>query len=194
MELTDAQRGALAVPLAEFLRGLHGIDARPLLDLGLPNDEIGRINHQKRMPLTRERVATVASAGLIRDTDVFFAAMERIAPNEGDADLKTVVHGDLYSRHVLLRADASLSGIIDWGDLHFGHPGLDLAIAFIMLPPSAYESFFAEYGGAEQRTREIALYRAIYHSVLTADYAHAIGDPHLLAASLGALERIRTIL
>jgi hypothetical protein len=48
-----------------------------------------------------------------------------------------LVHGCLYSRHVIVEPsdaesdeDARLAGIIDWGDVHAGDPSGDLACAW----------------------------------------------------------------
>ena len=53
--------------------------------------------------------------------------------------------------------------------MHFGNPALDLAVAFYILPVSHIDTFYALYGLADERTKELALYRALYHGVLVAD-------------------------
>ena len=62
------------------------------------------------------------------------------------ASIATLVHGDLYVRHLIVGDDARLLGIIDWGDLHLGDRASDLAIVFTVLPPAARAHFFATYG------------------------------------------------
>jgi aminoglycoside phosphotransferase (APT) family kinase protein len=187
--LNDDRRRALAVPLANFLRALHAIDPEPLRDIGLPLDEIGRLNHGRRVSQVRERLAELQHTGVSVESTSILGELERIAPTDRDT-ASTLLHGDLYVRHILLREDGSLSGIIDWGDVHCGHPALDLAIAYTMLPADARERFFETYGDVDPRTHDLARYRAIYHSIFTAHYANAIGDADLLTASLGALTRI----
>jgi aminoglycoside phosphotransferase (APT) family kinase protein len=76
----------------------------------------------------------------------------------------------LYARHVLLDARLQPCGIIDWGDVHLGDPGIDLAIAHLMLPQSAHAAFRAAYGAIDQRTWLAARYRALYHAIVEIDY------------------------
>ena len=38
-----------------------------------------------------------------------------------------LVHGDFYSRHVLVDETGGMAGVIDFGDLHVGHPAVDLS-------------------------------------------------------------------
>lgn len=187
--LTDAQRANLARPLAQFLRALHAIDATPLVARGLPFDEIGRLDHAKRLPLTSERARSLQDGGLIASADAIVAELERNAPDTGSSRL-TLVHGDLYSRHLIVDDAGSLQGIIDWGDVHLGEPALDLAAGYLMLPPAAQTTFFDAYGAIDERTHRLARYRALYHATLTAHYAKDIDDADLLAESLTSLRRV----
>ena len=129
-------------------------------------------------------------AGLIPDPDVFIPEMERIAPTESPARL-TIVHGDLYARHVLVDERAALSGVIDWGDIHLGDAAIDLAIAHLVLRPETHAAFFSRYGDVNERTWMRARYRALYSAVLVAAYANTIGDRPLCEAGLWALSAIR---
>jgi Ser/Thr protein kinase RdoA (MazF antagonist) len=126
-ELADA-------PLAAIGNGWD--NAATALERGLGPDRFGRIEHGRRLPQARERFAEIALAGLIPDPDVFIPEMERIAPTESPARL-TIVHGDLYARHVLVDERGALSGVIDWGDIHLGDPAIDLAIAHLVLRPGS---------------------------------------------------------
>lgn len=78
-------------------------------------------------------------------------------------------------------------GIIDWGDVHFGDPALDLAIALLVLPPEAYGNFRTEYGGINDATWDAARFRAIYHAFLELEYGLREGDKGMRAAGLIAL-------
>src|SRR5581483_9148355 len=59
--LSDEARCALAQPLARFLQTLHRIHPGPFVARGLPNDEIGRLDHAKRLAITRERLLPLAA-------------------------------------------------------------------------------------------------------------------------------------
>ncbi len=107
-----------------------------------------------------------------------------------DVKPSAIVHGDLYARHILLDDSASISGVIDWGDVHFGHPANDLMAAHTMLPSDAHAEFIDAYGGIDEATWLLAKYRAIYHSALVAHYGMNIEDAALVNAGISALARI----
>jgi aminoglycoside phosphotransferase (APT) family kinase protein len=161
----DIARQALAEDLARFLRALHSIDAAPLLEAGLPGDYIGRLDPQ-RLKVEED-------------------------PLEGPL---CVVHGDVYARHILLDERKRLSGVIDWGDLHYGQPAVDLAAVHLLIPPANHDAFFAVYGAVDDRTWRFARYRARHHLRMIERYCAEIDDEALasaarIAAGFLALER-----
>ena len=190
LELSDASRTALAAPLALFLRALHGIEAAPLVKRGLPPDEIGRLDHDKRLPLTRERLATLVGSGVDDEAGRATDWLEAHPPTPLDESKRGLVHGDLYARHVLLERSAHLAGVIDWGDVHFGDPAIDIAIAHLMLPSSAHAAFRDAYGPIDERTWTVARYRAIYHAILELDYGIREGDAGMRQIGSTALRLI----
>ncbi|HVA34518.1 MAG TPA: phosphotransferase [Candidatus Baltobacteraceae bacterium] len=181
----------IAVALGEFLRALHAIDASGFVADGLVGDEIGRLDHAQRMPKLRARFEVLSSAGLLADPTPLLDYLEAIAPTGPRQDRCVVVHGDLYARHVLVDDGGCVEGIIDWGDVHYGDPAVDVSILFEVLPPSARAAFADAYGSVDDRTLELARYRAIYHAALVAYYGHRIGDAELLAAGLAGLAYAR---
>ena len=191
VSLADWSRADLAEPLAHFLRALHNLHAAELVGHSLPPDEIGRLDHDKRLPMARERLATLEASGHLADGRIFAAWLEAHPPAPLDADRRRLVHGDLYARHILLDGRAQPTGVIDWVDVHLGDPALDIAIAFLMLPSSAHDAFRAAYGPIEERTWNAAHYRAIYHAVLEMDYGVRANDTGMLAIGSIALRFIR---
>jgi aminoglycoside phosphotransferase (APT) family kinase protein len=187
VELSDAARAALARPLAEFLRSLHRIDRAPLVGLGLPPDQIGRLDHAKRLRQTLERRPACAAGELAQSVDLGIAWLQAHPPNAPADAARTLVHGDLYARHLLLDETARPTGIIDWGDVHLGDPALDLAIAFLMLPAVAHTTFRDAYGPIDERTWSAARYRAIYHAILEYDYGIRVNDPGMRQIGATAL-------
>jgi aminoglycoside phosphotransferase (APT) family kinase protein len=187
----DAARAALASPLARFLRALHAVDPEPLVASGLPPDTIGRMDPAKRLPQVRERLFALVAGGSLESDDAaaLLGTFERDAGTNGPQRL-TVVHGDLYARHLLLDERSALSGVIDWGDVHFGDPAVDLSVAHEVLPVAAHASFLSEYGDVAPATWRRARWRAIHHAVLVADYGTTIGDRALAAGGFEALRRI----
>jgi len=177
--LGDEARLQLAVPLATFLRALHAIEPAPLVARGLPPDEIGRLDHAKRLALTKERCRALHAGGAALVWDELLVWMEEQPPEQLAARERTIVHGDLYARHVVLDESARVVGIIDWGDVHLGDPALDIALAHLFLPPPAHRAFRDAYGSIDERTWSAARYRAIYHAVLVYDYGVSVGDAAL---------------
>jgi aminoglycoside phosphotransferase (APT) family kinase protein len=185
--LDDERRGACAEPLGAFLRALHGIDPAPFVATDLPGDEIGRLDHAKRRVMTEKRLPVVLASGAVPDAGAFAAELDRQPPIPlADAD-RRVVHGDLYARHIVLDDGGRPAGVIDWGDVHLGDPGIDLAIAFLLLPPDAHAAFRAAYGTIDDRTWNVARYRAIYHAFLQIDYGVREDDAGMLGSGQTAL-------
>lgn len=100
---------------------------------------------------------------------------------------RTLVHGDLYGRHLLVDERGQLSGVIDWGDVHMGDAALDLALAFSFLPPEAHAEFRAAYGGPHEGCWARARFRAVHHSAVLLAAGAASGDLPLLRLSAQAL-------
>jgi aminoglycoside phosphotransferase (APT) family kinase protein len=187
--LSDAARAALAPQLGAFLRALHAVDPAPLVARGLPTDEIGRLDHATCMERLRDRLPTIAAAGY--DAKALRARLDASPPVAAPPAALRVVHGDLYGRHLVLDAALRLAGVIDWGDLHFGDPALDLAVAHLVLPPAAHAAFRAAYGAIDERAWNAARYRALYHALLELDYGVRADDAGMRALGETALRLIR---
>jgi len=163
----DDARARIALPLAHFLRELHALDTEPLTEAGLPPDLFERFSAEKLVPRVAARVATARAAGY----DVPSAVLRWFHDHPPVLDERqTLVHGDLYARHVLLGADGRPSGVIDWGDMHRGTPAIDLAVAHTMLPPNLHAAFRAAYGPVDDAVWNAARWRAIYSALLGLDY------------------------
>lgn len=137
--LSDADHQALARDLGRFLRALHNLEPAAFRSAGLPDDTIGKLDP--------------ARLGVDE------------APLEGE---RRIVHGDLYEKHLLLDHRNRLCGVIDWGDLHYGLPAVDLSSVHMVLPQSAHDAFFSTYGLVDERAWRFAEYRARYHQAMRA--------------------------
>ena len=181
--LSEAERLALAAPLGAFLKALHAI---PVGDLPLPGDTIGRMEHTRRLPASRERLAKAVELGLISDPEPLAALLDTSPPDTHRED--TLAHGDLYARHLVLSQDRTLTGAIDWGDVHRGDPACDLVAAHLLLPPDAHPAFLVAYGHVADDTWHSAKVRAVGHSLAVILYAAEIQDALLLAETQVALD------
>jgi aminoglycoside phosphotransferase (APT) family kinase protein len=173
--LDVGQRTSLARPLARFLRALHGIDVTDAARHGAGSDRIARLDLGPRLPEARDDLERLARLGVISDVRPYQAIFERW-PDGYIPKQETLVHGDLYARHLLLDAGRSLAGVIDWGDVHLGDPAADLMIVHAFLPLSARKAFREEYPPITDLSWEVAQVRALWHTLKVARYAHEIND------------------
>ncbi len=186
--LDDAARSALAIPLAGFLRALHAPALAAELRSELPVDPMRRADMACRVPMTHQRLAEAASGGVV---DLRAAAHDLLV----DAlDLPpdvpvAVAHGDLHLRHLLIAADGSAAGVIDWGDLCLADPSIDLVLAWGLLPPAARPTFRAAYGPIDDAGWRRARVLSLFLSLVLAIYGRATDDASLEAEAVGAARR-----
>lgn len=136
-------RSSASVPLARFLADFH----RPA-----PNDApvspVGRGGPlAARDAVVRERLSSlqgVPNAALLEVWDRALVARDRAEP-------PLWLHGDLHPANVVLRADGSLAGVVDFGDLCSGDPATDLAAAWLMFDVDGRRMFRDELDGLRPR-------------------------------------------
>lgn len=180
-DLTDAQRLAAAAPLARFLAALHALPADEARARGAGGDAFAKLDVGPRVLKARGDLAAAHERGLLDA-----ATLERFEPIF--ADLTTLgprppaalVHGDLYAQHVLVDDVAAPAGVIDWGDVHVGDRALDLAFAWLFLPPAAHAAFRAAYGPIDDDTWKLARFRAVCHAAIDLVYTSEVGEHDLL--------------
>jgi aminoglycoside phosphotransferase (APT) family kinase protein len=189
--LNEQQRIEVAKPLGHFLRVLHsfGADAAPKIGVGL--DTHMRTCPDKWVPQAHNYLMRLEDTRLIEDN------LQPIRDQVIDGfaqlpitDVVTLVHGDLYVRHLLVNKSRTLSGVIDWGDTHIGDPAVDLMIAHSFLPPSAHAPFVAAYGPIDVATWKRARFHALLHASILTVYGNERGDSDLVREGLFALKRI----
>ncbi len=191
--LAPAARRALAEPLGGWLRRLHGVDPAAAAAHGVPGDTLGRADADRRLALAEARLDALAAAHparIARYRAGLASAYAALRPEDrhGSATPR-LVHGDLYVRHLLLDGGAP-SGLIDFGDVHLGDPALDLAIGWLLLPPSAHPAFHSAYGGVDPHAWARARFRAVHHTVAVWQYALAVDDGPLGRAAADGLDRV----
>ncbi|MFK0099320.1 phosphotransferase [Streptomyces sp. NPDC091040] len=146
--------------LARFLSALH----RPAPD-GAP---VGRGRGGPLGPYGQYFERSLLDAverGLVADPDgVRRVWADAVAAPDWDGPALWL-HGDLHPANVLT-ADGTFCGVIDFGNLFAGDPACDLAAAWILLPDSGVDRFYAAYGPAPdvatlRRARGCAVLRAL---------------------------------
>ena len=187
VSLSGRARAGIARPLARALRALHAPEALAAAGSLLPADPMLRADMAVRVPRTREALAALGELGGWRASPAAEAILDR-ALELGPAQPTAVCHGDLHFRQLLVDG-RELTGIVDWVDVCRSDPGVDLAIAWSLLPPPARAEFLDEYGpvsaGSLLRGRVVALYL----SAALARYAHIESLAGVEAEALAALDR-----
>jgi aminoglycoside phosphotransferase (APT) family kinase protein len=188
-ELADAgidedERARLGRPLGEFLRALHSAD----LSAELPFDPVRRADMAFRAPRTLERLAALEQLGLWRAPRDARAVVEAAA-GLGLPEPTALVHGDLHLRHLLVDGGGRASAVIDWIDLSYNDPGVDLVLYWCVLPPEGRMEFADAYGpiAVDQLLRGRIL--ALFLCGTLALYGHHEGLPALRREALAGLER-----
>ena len=100
------------------------------------------------------------------------------------------MHGDLYARHLLVDEQRSLSGVIDWGDVHLGDPAIDLSVACGFLPLAGRAEFCRAYGPVDEPTWRLARFKALLTAVMLVVYGHDVKDEDLLREGLSTLRQL----
>jgi len=182
--LTEAERSNIAPAIAEFLKCLHNLSYE---NLEIPEDMHGRLNIKDRIRQAKENISEMKKLNIDFEYDKLIGFLKRFNQNTIFKNKLCIVHGDLYSRHILINEFKKISGIIDWGDIHLGNPAVDLSIMFSFLPRSARAVFKKRYGKIDESTLQLARLRAIYHTTTLIIYACSENDTDLFNESMTGL-------
>lgn len=168
--LDPAEELDAAEVLGAFLRGLHAL---PTEDIdGLSMDTLGKADPRRLMQKIDRHLATLKDLSQ-EDREQVDRALEpchRLAGWAIPSRKSVLIHGDLYPRHVMIE-HGCVSGIIDWGDAHSGHPAVDLSVAFTMFGPEARERFWDVYGERlDQGDEAVARLRAGMYGIALLAY------------------------
>ena len=189
VRLPDQHRFDLAEQLGRFLLSLHRIPLAEARQVGLQPDRLGRFEIARRRDQTSEKFEFLRASGVIADVGPLLDLLDR-TPAQYTPRADTIVHGDLYSRHVLIDESGRLGGVIDWGDIHLGDPAQDLSAALTLFDARARQHFIRAYGSIEASSWTMACFRALNHTANVLHYAYEIDDRDLLCEMRSALSRI----
>ncbi len=175
--------------LALFLKALHSV---PVDNIGaeIPDDpmKMDYADRSARMINTIEFIKSTIDIPYAQKLLDIVKNLKSAFPLKSDY---CIVHGDLYSRHVLLEGN-KVSGIIDWGDIHMNTPAIDLSVLYTLFPAQYHDKFWEIYGPVSEQLQQQAIFRAIYSSVLMTRYAIDQNDNKLLQVSLQSLDYIQS--
>jgi aminoglycoside phosphotransferase (APT) family kinase protein len=188
--LTLDERTSNASRLGQFLRELHACDITSEIETSVPLDQWRRLDVRYRRVQALNYLERALDAGLLDDGHVISEYLDRETDALRSPREDTLVHGDLYSRHLIVDERHSVVGIIDWGDAHRGDRAIDLAVAHLVLPASAHENFRGAYGNVSESTWQLARFRAVQHALVTLVYGHKTQDAAMQRESAAALAMI----
>jgi len=184
-DLAEDARAEIGAELGRLLSVLHAPETVARIDpeRALPVDFNRRADMAFRVPRARELLAELGWSKTAEIAELL-AEAEALPASSGNV----LVHGDLHLRHVLVEG-ASISGVIDWGDVCVGDHAIDLQIVWSLLPAARRRSFFAEYGPVERDTSLRAQVLAVHLCAVLALYARSVGRASLERESLAGLAR-----
>lgn len=180
-ELSHSRRIAVARPVAEFLAALHAIPVEGLAAPGTGDNPWRNCDVAAQAAAVREEFARLRALGVVDESGT--EACERViadAASSSPPSPKVLVHGDLYSQHVLVDETGRPTAVIDWGDAHVGHRALDVAFAWIFLPPAGREAFVRAYGEVDAATWRLARFVALRHAMIDVRYGLAEDEPEVV--------------
>jgi aminoglycoside phosphotransferase (APT) family kinase protein len=182
--LDDIRRTALGRPLGEFLRTLH----HTRLDADLPLDPVRRADMTFRVPKTRERLVELEELGLWRAPREAHAVIDE-AVGLGPPEPTALVHGDLHLRHLLVDHAGRATAVIDWIDLSYNNPGVDLVLYWCVLTPEGRREFREAYGKITDDQLLCGRILSLFLCGTLAIYGHHEGMPRLKREAIAGLDR-----
>jgi aminoglycoside phosphotransferase (APT) family kinase protein len=66
----------------------------------------------------------------------------------------------MSARYIIADDALMLVGLIDWGDIHIGSPGIDLSAAIILFEGEPLDHFWESYQNMDDTVLSIAAFRA----------------------------------
>ena len=158
-----------AITLALFLQELHQVKLNPGIVLkGQYEWKLDVIHRLKNVKNYEKFPEFFASAG-IKKNDIK-EVEDKISHFKFHSFKPCYVHGDLYARHVMVQNNKPI-GLIDLGDIHIGHPGIDFAIALIFTD-AAFDAFLNVYPYPDEDTKNIMLMHGFCHGMAFLPYAY----------------------
>ncbi|MHC0036182.1 phosphotransferase [Pseudoneobacillus sp. C159] len=173
--------------LALFLKKLHQFPVEVVKEIGVPHDRFERMNIPKRKLMLVDRIKKATDLGLLEDAAAVLAWLSSMNEIQLDTPV-ALVHGDCHVRNILVDEQGVISGVIDWGDTHIGHPAIDLSIAYSFLPANGREEFFQIYGDVSQEVKESAKFFAIYVATVLILYGNDVKDEKLVSSAQESIQ------
>lgn len=187
LDWTSSFRGKAVAPLANFLKALHSLPITQELQERLPTTLHSETNLEwlmDRISVRRDEALAcpLNSNEWINELSSLAEDLRKRAKGEPG---HVICHGDLYPRHVLADDSFNIIGIIDWGDVHLGHPGADLSLAYTFFDAAEREEFWRIYERPVSEEGLIfAQLKAILYAFALFGYGSEVNDKPIRALGL----------
>lgn len=183
--LIDDQQ--FAKTLAQFLKELHQVPINPNIRVkGAYEWKLDPVHRLKCIHYFEQYPDYFAKAGISKA--MIAAVIDKMTHFKFDSSTSCYVHGDLYARHVMVKNNQPY-GLIDFGDMHIGHPGIDFAISLI-LTPRARDEFLRIYTYPDEASKNIMLMHAFCHGLAFLAYAYSEQKEDLIKWANLVLHRV----
>jgi aminoglycoside phosphotransferase (APT) family kinase protein len=163
-----------AETLAIWLKELHHVSVRNSDLQLLKNTQDWHLDVAYRVKRCHENLAQYEDYFLEANFTIeqLHETIDKLSQLKINKYLQSYVHGDLYHRHIIVDPNTCMpTGIIDWGDVHISHPGIDLSVGMIFTH-SAYEHFLNIYGDVDTETLAISYINGFAHAMSFLPYAY----------------------
>lgn len=172
----------IANKLADFLKSLHNLTIPTELQSQLPPDLFNRSDAQITYDKANERINeyknTYPDFPMLKIEEQMNQLLQKVHPLTKRKNC--LCHGDLHPLNLLSKDGMSISGIIDWGDIHWGQPIIDLAIAYTMFNPDDRKIFFTQYGEVSEQENALAQLRALNYAIILFISGHDLNNENFI--------------
>lgn len=180
-ELSPSDFQQLAYDLGLFLRKLHNISISGMNHINLPLDELNRMKPITRTNKFKESLTSIKCINSKYPIEQWNELMmESVIKGFITKAPNVIVHGDLYALQIIMNDQNRFSGIIDWGDVHWGDPAVDLAVLHTIIPYQYHNTFYENYGTVTEDDWHRARFRALYHSAVLLNYGYDLKDQSII--------------
>ncbi len=163
---------AFAKTLGSWLQELHSLPVHDEHIKQIKGEHTWRIDFENRAARVHECVNKYSDYFINDGLDI--QKLIDILDTFKDLDIhcpkKCYLHGDLYSKHIVVNRNGLPSGLIDWGDCHIGHPAVDISVGIMIFTPARLEDFLHAYQEIDAAFMKVAIFRAFAHSILGYSY------------------------
>lgn len=181
-----------AITLASWLAELHAIPIKDEHIALIKGDQRWRYDVNHRILRCKENLTNYENYFLELgfDKTTLLEVIDFLPHLTFKEDKQSYLHADLYSRHVVMNPQTFIpTGLIDWGDIHIGHPGIDLSVGMIFTK-ELFEVFINAYGNLDAETVNLLLFHAFCHHMSFLPYTCEQNKSHLKQWASMVLARV----